>query len=742
MGIERDEGVPNCDADLEIHAINEGIMPVAMQTTFQVAIEKGALISAPPIQRELSYFEWSIITDPMDIDGTKEYSSDKNPEADSMENDENEPDRIDDLEDSGRVLEDEEIHHYSLPPINRESNRRPSVHLPNRGPLEGYEYTQFNPTNYYDDSSETNAYMRVLQNDAIRALEGLKNHLNPHRDTGRGFKNPDLDLWRRARIEGMCSMLYMFTNQQSHTYNRWGASACQAAIGLGWGKHCARRLCALSRAYLADQKILPINPYGDWNESLLVEDNIVNEINIYLLSLGNDITASKLMDFLHRPEIKYKYGIEPNISHKTVCRYLQALGYRYQSTPKGQYIDGHEREDVITYRKEVFIPKWKEFMGRMTTWDKDLREHLPSLEGKRVIVWFHDESVFYAHDRRKKGWYHKDASAKPYAKGEGVSLMVADFVSADFGWLTSPDGNRSSARRLFRPGANRDGYFTNEEIIEQVDEAINILNEYYCEFDHVFIYDNATTHLKRADDALSARKMPKNTPKPGKNWGIEVSKRDPATGKLVYRSDRSVEKVKILMRDGRFGNGEPQSLYFPMDHADKNLRGIFKGMAVILEERGCGDMSKLRAECKGFKCKPGATTCCCRRILYNQPDFAEGESLLETHCRARGTHAVVFLPKFHCELNFIEQCWGRAKSVYRTYPPSSSKEDLEANTVRSLESIPLQMMRKFATRSRRFIDAYDRGLDGKQAAWAARKYRGHRVLPQNILEELGKEGLL
>ena len=135
-------------------------------------------------------------------------------------------------------------------------------------------------------------------------------------------------------------------------------------------------------------------------------------------------------------------------------------------------------------------------------------------------------------------------------------------------------------------------------------------------------------------------------------------------------------------------------------------------------------------------------TCYCRRILYNKPDFAEGESLLETHCHTRGIHTVVFLPKFHCELNFIEQCWGRAKSVYRTYPPSSTKEDLEANTVRSLESIPLQMMRKFATRSRRFIDAYERGLDGKQAAWAARKYRGHCVLPQDILEELGKEGLL
>ena len=80
-------------------------------------------------------------------------------------------------------------------------------------------------------------------------------------------------------------------------------------------------------------------------------------------------------------------------------------------------------------------------MNWMATWDKDLKEHLPSGEGKRVIVWFHDESVFYAHDCQKKGWYHKDASAKPYAKGEGMSLMVADFVSADFGWLTLPDGS-------------------------------------------------------------------------------------------------------------------------------------------------------------------------------------------------------------------------------------------------------------------------------------------------------------
>jgi hypothetical protein len=36
------------------------------------------------------------------------------------------------------------------------------------------------------------------------------------------------------------------------------------------------------------------------------------------------------------------------------------------------------------------------------------------------------------------------------------------------------------------------------------------------------------------------------------------------------------------------------------------------------------------------------------------------------------------------------------------------------------------------------MDAYEKGLNGKQAAWASRKYRGHRVLPDNLLDELEK----
>ena len=41
---------------------------------------------------------------------------------------------------------------------------------------------------------------------------------------------------------------------------------------------------------------------------------------------------------------------------------------------------------------------------------------------------------------------------------------------------------------------------------------INILQEYYPDLEHVLIYDNATTHLKHAEDALSTRKMLKGIP--------------------------------------------------------------------------------------------------------------------------------------------------------------------------------------------------------------------------------------
>jgi hypothetical protein len=190
-------------------------------------------------------------------------------------------------------------------------------------------------------------------------------------------------------------------------------------------------------------------------------------------------------------------------------------------------------------------------------------------------------------------------------------------------------------------GKNQDDYFTNPDILDQIKEAIDILQKCYPNYDHVLLYNNMTTHLKHAEDTLSARYMPKTVPKPSSNWGIEVSKHNPATGKLVHHLDVIVRKIKIRMRGAQFEDSKPQTLYYPMDDPNPDLQGVFKGMEVILQEQGFIDSDlcdlkgkKLLVQCNKFKCAPGEKECCICQILYNQPDFAQAESLLETLCQA------------------------------------------------------------------------------------------------------------
>jgi len=94
--------------------------------------------------------------------------------------------------------------------------------------------------------------------------------------------------------------------------------------------------------------------------------------------------------------------------------------------------------------------------------------------------------------------------------------MISDFVSADLGFMRSPD-EQLTARRVFKPGNNRDGYFTNDDVIRQALDAADLVQTYWPLYKHVFIFDNAPTHSKRPDDALSARRMPKFTSKSSTN---------------------------------------------------------------------------------------------------------------------------------------------------------------------------------------------------------------------------------
>ena len=52
-----------------------------------------------------------------------------------------------------------------------------------------------------------------------------------------------------------------------------------------------------------------------------------------------------------------------------------------------------------------------------------------------MVVWYQDETIFYANNRREHRCVPNTKTAVPKLKGEGASLMISDFVSADYGWL-------------------------------------------------------------------------------------------------------------------------------------------------------------------------------------------------------------------------------------------------------------------------------------------------------------------
>jgi hypothetical protein len=145
------------------------------------------------------------------------------------------------------------------------------------------------------------------------------------------------------------------------------------------------------------------------------------------------------------------------------------------------------------------------------------------------------------------------------------------------------------------------------------------------------------------------------------------------------------------MRPGRLPSGDVQSFYFLDDHP--SMPGWFKGMELIIQERGLWPAGGLKAQCANFHCPPEHTDCCCRRLLFSQPDFINQKSQVQELVESRG-HLCDFYPKYHCELNFIEQYWGAAKLRFRSMARAATLEEMEKQVISSLDNIPLLQIRR------------------------------------------------
>ncbi|KAJ3987238.1 hypothetical protein F5890DRAFT_1384134, partial [Lentinula detonsa] len=269
---------------------------------------------------------------------------------------------------------------------------------------------------------------------ALEALHHLQTVLRPAMSgTRKRMKNPKINGWSKSHLEEVEHMLNLYTTPESSTYREWQQSSIQASIAL-----------RKNHTQYIEKRKIPVNPFGSWAKSLLeTHPDLKDEVMQHLLSVGKYVQAHDIVSFLNQDDVKGKYGLEDTISISTAKRWMKALKFRWVRNHVRQYVDGHERADVVHYHQEVFLPAWYRIEGKTRSWTADNMEELVKeiiQQGHRTVVWFHDESIFHAHDRRKAQWVADGVSPEPYAKGEGISLMVADFVSADYGWLCSKDG--------------------------------------------------------------------------------------------------------------------------------------------------------------------------------------------------------------------------------------------------------------------------------------------------------------
>ena len=125
--------------------------------------------------------------------------------------------------------------------------------------------------------------------------------------------------------------------------------------------------------------------------------------------------------------------------------------------------------------------------------------------------------------------------------------------------------------------------------------------------------------------------------------------------------------------------------------------------------------------------------CCARKCLSNEKDFLGQREWLREVIEDRG-HTVIFYPKYHCELNYIEMIWAYLKNKLKM--SCTNNFDAMITMIPNLmENLSTAVCRRSAEHCLRVMDRYRAGMSGPLLDYAVRKYSSHRrISPKQALE--------
>ena len=170
-------------------------------------------------------------------------------------------------------------------------------------------------------------------------------------------KDKTLDVLLRLRVTAMLGTIKLWINPQlDYT---WRRSSLIMAMSLGRGVNFARSIRTWVHHFLRTGN-LPLHHYGRFHSSVLEDEDFSQGLQLHLLEVSKSkrmVCAQDIVDYIASGEVQdhltRENGGKPvTISIRTGQRWLTKLSWRYSRVQKGMYVDGHEREDVVAYRRE------------------------------------------------------------------------------------------------------------------------------------------------------------------------------------------------------------------------------------------------------------------------------------------------------------------------------------------------------------------------------------------------------
>ena len=250
--------------------------------------------------------------------------------------------------------------------------------------------------------------------------------------------------------------------------------------------------------------VIPDNKQGKYQRSgvLWSSENLNKKAIRYVRNNNNvkgkpNLTVHSFCEWINEdllPNETLQPGFPRRISVETARKWLHELGFDVIAKKKGTFVDGHERDDVVEYRSK-FLRKMVGlgFLNSSNSPSEDAKSAVSKFNiqppqhfiDKTVII-FHDESTFQSNDDQPTLWGEKGTTVmRPKSKGSGI--MISDFIDEKNGFLAltkeeydravvNDPSIRMYARQFLEYGESREGYWTSDKFIVQIEKSVKIAN--------------------------------------------------------------------------------------------------------------------------------------------------------------------------------------------------------------------------------------------------------------------------